>query len=179
MGLAFGNNIFVAGTYGGGNIITYSTNGLNWTSSGVEALTSRVATGYGGAITYSGTRGVWVAACGGGNSIIYSADGIRWTGSGTQLSGGMSGVGYGNGIWVGCSGSAGGFGYSTNATNWTAYASVPFTASHAGYSPTQNIWVATGSGNLLMYSINAINWTNASLSNGIGGGPVSFVLSNG
>lgn len=70
--------------------LSYSTDGLNWTSTNVNNILTNAQYGVGiSDFAWNGSR--WVASCyAADKTAIYSADGITWTASTNQMGGGNS-----------------------------------------------------------------------------------------
>jgi len=147
-GVAYANNLWVAGGLGGNSIAT-STNGITWTGRGSTVFTSVRSVAYG--------DGLWVAVGYGGNTIATSTDGINWTGRGSTVFTSVGyDVAYGNGLWV-----AGGFGgntyaTSTNGINWSGI-SLFSGISVQSLMYANNLWCIGGSQNRYATSTDGIN----------------------
>ena len=105
-----GNGKFVAVANSGTNRVMYSSDGINWSNSGL----SGVAANYWYGVTYG--NGYFVAVSGNGtNRVMYSTDGINWTAASSPINDEpWWGIAYGNGKFVATQIMGGSPGTSTN-----------------------------------------------------------------
>ena len=181
-GLAYANGIWVAGgsnTVTGGNILSYSTDGINWYYANNTILTTLTNHTYytditwqSNAVTYQ--NGYW-HACGTYNTkaIVYSTDGINWSGvdsSGITPTTNIKAntVFYANGIWL-----AGITNTSNTNVIWYSTDGIHFSQASGctgtfcyQFAYQNGVWVAVGSFGIL-YSINGINWNTTYYNNSI------------
>jgi hypothetical protein len=154
--------------YGGSYpTILYSTDGINWNTSGTSY---NIFYGWAYAVAYG--NGMWVA--GGqnyGNSLAYSTNGIDWTGLGASIFDNECRViAYGNGMWVAGGNGTNRMAYSYDGINWTPSASGNsiFTGECKAVAYGNGRWVAGGYGtNQMAYSTNGIDWTGSSSGNSV------------
>lgn len=171
-------SVWVAGGFGA-NKLAYSTDGITWTgSTSGNSVFSTVATIY--RIAWNGSRFVAIGSDGSDTTTGYSTDGITWTAGST-----LSGISSYDLAWDGSKFVIMGFRTSGPTSNaklasssdgitWSLYSSnIETLLQLGGYGIAWNgsIWVATGEGSFgpggvsrrsLLYSSNAITWTNSS-----------------
>ncbi len=161
--LTYGNGKFVAiGYYSSNkNVIAYSGNGLNWTSSNMpsgEEWTS---------VTYGNGKFVAVANDNYATSesiyAAYSTDGINWTASTNQPSFSVHKVAYGNGKFVAV-GESNNIMYSDDGDNWQ-FSTLSNTYNYIVYGNGK--FVISGSNGDIAYSTDGINWTTSTLPSNI------------
>jgi hypothetical protein len=161
LGLAYGNGMFVAVTGTGcagcgdntGGIYT-STDGLTW-STAVATTKGLISVAYGN----RGFIGV------GWNGVSYSSpDGVTWSGPTTIGAGTLSGIAYGNGVYVAVGFTGGSPGASvlyTTQTGTTAWTARTLTMP-AGVPPLLST-VAFGDNRFVAYAMGGAAWTSGVL----------------
>jgi len=157
LGVAYGNNMWIvvgaSVSTGGGYIVTSYDNGKSWVGTDLSHL---IAGGNCECVAYG--NGIWVI--GTDNGLIYSTDGTNFVLSSVQpFNAGVSGIAYGNGIFV-----AIGFGlynivYSTDGNNWVGTAaSSPSIIADVAYGNGIFVVVGTDATYGLVTSQDGINW---------------------
>lgn len=169
-GVAYGNGVYVAGTFTG-NIIT-SSNGSQWRETRAADLHS--ITG----LAYSPKDHRFVAAFNNGQ-LIYSDDGNTWVDS-VIASFYLNGIEYLHDCFIGF-GSNGGIIISTDGDSWNEY-NTGSTASVQAAAYGNNAFVVVGSGTTVYTSDSGVTWVPHSIpstdqQNGIAYGNGRFIAS--
>ena len=153
-GVEWNGNMWIVGAAGGGTIMEYSYDGINWT--GITGALNSECKG----IVWNGI--MWVAVGGLSNGgIMFSYNGINWHGVLAVLSIYFRSVAWNGIMWV-----AGGAGtspwyiaYSYNGINWIPTGTGIITSNVYGLAWNGNMWVACGqSTNTIVYSYDGVNW---------------------
>jgi pimeloyl-ACP methyl ester carboxylesterase len=165
--VAYGNGRFVAGFQ---NESFVSFDGLNWTQ-GISIGTQINSF----SITFA--NGLFVAVDESLN-VFTSPDGLNWSQSSSAPSGSVTGVCYGNGLFVvggfTCASHYGDFCYpavftSSDATNWTRHQMIqmsPSIWSLSGITYVSGEFMVGGSNGVLS-SLDGVNWSGHDLGNGL------------
>lgn len=135
--IAYANGVWVAGAYG----LYYSDDGITWT----KALTTSIQCGQ---ILYA--DGIWMVAGGNNKKTYVSTDGKSWTTVSTRT----DGLAYGNGVFVGKSGSSG-LVYSADGLTWTQ-SNVTGTIRDVVYA--DGFFLATAGSNNVYKSVDGVTW---------------------
>ena len=152
--VAYGNDKFVAVAYGG-NIATYSTNGINWTQTTLPVSANWNSVAYGG--------DKFVAVAYGGNISAYSDDGINWTQTTLSASASWQSVAYGNDKFVAIAVNSNIAAYSADGITWTQ-TEMPASANWYSVAYGGDKFVAvTSSGGIAAYSADGITWIQTTL----------------
>jgi hypothetical protein len=153
--LAYGNNMWIAGTLNGANggagtdAMAYSYNGTQWVGLGTTLFT----------VTYDVVYGDKWVAVGNGNSqkIAYSTNGTQWTFIAADIIPAPLSIAYGNSLYIAVGGgNTNTIAWSNNGISWTGLGTSIFSGG-AGIAIAYGggIWVAmgnNGSVNSLAYS---------------------------
>jgi len=173
--LKFVNNLFI-GT--DATQIFTSTDGITWT----YRWHSLEDTWGLSVITYG--NGIYVITLTGGSQFLTSSNGTTWSPATiTGLSGVVTDIAFGNGVFVAVSTS--GVFTSTNGTSWTSRTAAANTWYRVTYGNGRFVALATtGSGNRCMTSLDGITWTTRiglpdNTWNGITWGDGMFVATSG
>ena len=157
--VCYGNGKFVAIAYNT-SIVSYSTNGINWSDSSLTKSGLWINCFYG--------KDKFVAILTNTNTINYSTDGIHWVGA-TLPNSRYWGKGcYGNGKYIILSSVGTTFAYSDNGITYT----------ESNISSTRRQWycIAYGNGvfvacayvsNVFAYSSNGTSWTEVNVGNNV------------
>ena len=161
IGVAYGNNMFVAVGSSTNYTIAYSYNGIDWTGS---ANNSFFGGGYGYCVTYNNST--WVAGSGANGTIGYSSNGINWTAVNTGLAA-VTGIDWNGTYWVivGQSNTL----YSTNLTTWNGTSGGGFATLGRGIKWNGSKFISVGQDNdgsiQFKTSTNGVNWTGSTPTN--------------
>jgi hypothetical protein len=147
---------------GGGSIIAYSSDGLNWTGvTGLPGGLTRVS-----AVAYGIDRWVAVGLDGGVGDVTYSLDGVAWNAAVGQFSGeGLSVAHDGVGLFVATGNGPVGVASSPDGIAWTARTPSGYPGFGAGkviYSATDGVWAVLSSDGAVYRSADATTWTAVS-----------------
>jgi len=156
--LAYGNNLFIAGGYGG-TLIT-STDAITWDTRNSQTSADLQCAAY--------DSGDNIYALGGGAGYLRtSTDGITWTSRTVPFAGNdVRALTYGNGILV-AGGNAGYLATSTDGVTWTARTSNFGTSGIRALTFGNNLYVAGGLSAKISTSTDGITWTTRN--SGMGG----------
>jgi len=153
--IAWGNNMFVAGSSGYNGKIVYSPDGVNWT-----AVTNRTFPDSIDGIVFGGGKFIAVDSQ---SQTATSTDGITWT-AGSKVSNSsfhLEGTAYGNGMFV-VVGQQGKIAYSSDGVTWTPVTDSKFDTSiiHAiAYGGNKFVAVSGYPGIIAYSSDNGVTWT--------------------
>ena len=169
--VASNGSIWVAGG-AGSNIMAYSSDGINWTSTTSTLTTSCNAIAWNGSL--------WVAGgIDANNTLSYSYDGINWLntsgviippGGINVFTGLCSSIAWNGSLWVAGGNGTNQLAYSYDGINWIASASgnSVFSLFCLAIAWNGSLWVAGGRGtNQLATSSDGITWTPSSSGNAI------------
>ena len=169
--VAYGNGVWLLGCYYNyGNCLLYSTDGTNFTPTGIDPsvdlpyflVTLGIAYGNGIYVAVGIPNDNYITTC----SILYSTNGINWNPvTSFTFSNGAIGVSYGNGIFVAVgSDTARGLATSQDGINWITPIGLPVSFNCVTYGAGK--WFAFNGIDTLYYSSD--NWyTNLYYKDGI------------
>ena len=160
IGVAYGNDKFVAVGSSTNFTIAYSTNGINWTGC---ANASFFGGSYGYCVTYKNST--WVAGAGGNGYIGYSTNGINWTAVNTGLIA-VCGIDWNSTYWVIVGNNTL---YSSNLTSWSGASggTFPTVARAIKWNGSRFISVGQDNGGSVQFktSTNGTSWTGSTPAN--------------
>ena len=156
IGVAYGNNVFVATRSNGAS---YSDNGITWGATNPVGFV-------GGKIAFGNGIFVTVANSGGSGTVWTSPDGFIWTSQTAASNDTWSNITFGNGLFVAVASSysaGGGIMTSTDGITWTLRVGVgPGGFTDVTYGNGLFVAVKTGSPGTMVTSSNGITWTDQS-----------------